>query len=740
MEENKNLTEKEIRAKEKEAKKLQKVKRIFNKRYTKKSLNKKIYKKLFVPADKKFIEGFIVSKIDEKNNKEYFEFDKTKIADKKQLKEINRIAKEISKQKGRISFLPILASFACVFVLLLFLYFFRNILAKKIVVGGSEAAFGAKCEVSLVDFDLLNTRFRIQGYRVANKNSPMRNLFEIKNIDFYFNLLELSRGKFVAENMAIEGFTWDTERSSSGALPKKKPKKKGKPNPVVALIQKEADKIKAGVSVDRGLKAVQDQVDPKKILEREKAKFKIPKVTEEILNSVDPMTQKWMKAKDDVETQTKKTVEVAKKIAEIDIQKIDNPAQLEAIIKVIYEAKQTGEKDFRLAENLSKEITADAKFVESLAKKANFAVKNDFDYVKNLAAKIKSINIDMGKKIVSQLINTFVVNTLGKYYPYFVQAMDYAKSSQNKPKTKEELTLAERSRAMERLAGKTFIFGKNAMPTFAIKNISLSGHHPKEEFFKLAANAAGISNDADKLGVPISIGVKTEHNKLSETADGIIDLRSYTDELVDTLFTFNGLELEIPSSAEGVPSLNGILKTSGGVKVSKKNDVVISSDLQINNSVLTVQDFEPLFVSEIYRNILSEIKKIDAKLTVTITEGNNFDIAVDSSVDKQIASALNKEFNRQVEKLKKELIKQGNIWLDSQKEIYKKEISQFNSVANNTKKIIDNIKNYEKLLDSKKKTVEKRIKDLAKAKIKQATDEATKEAEEKVKDLFKGLF
>ena len=64
--------------------------------------------------------------------------------------------------------------------------------------------------------------------------------------------------------------------------------------------------------------------------------------------------------------------------------------------------------------------------------------------------------------------------------------------------------------------------------------------------------------------------------------------------------------MDIPSPADAVPSLTGILKTGGGVKVSKDKDVVINANMEIMKSILTVQKFEPGFVFEIYQNILSD--------------------------------------------------------------------------------------------------------------------------------------
>jgi len=742
---NESLQKDEIKAAKraaKEAKKLEKVKKLFKKRYTKRSLNRKIYKKIFIPADKDFIKGFIVSSIDEKTNKEYFQFDKTKINDKTQLKRINKIALEIGRQKGRVNFPAVLGALACIFAVLFFVYIFRNVLAKKIVVGGSEAAFGAKCEVSLVDFDLFNTRFRIQGYKVANKKEPMRNLFEIQNIDFYFNLLELSRGKFVAENMAIEGFTWNTERSTSGALPPKKQKPvdpNKKPNPITELINAELKKVQSQVSVDSGLKAVQDQIDPRKILEREKAAFKTPEITEKIINSVDPMAQKWIKTKDDVEKQVVDTIESVQKLMAIDINNINDVKQLQELIEIIQKVVKTGQDDFDLANRLFNDIQNDIKDVDRLAREAGESIKNDLNRLNKIAGQIKSINIDTGKKLVADLINTFIVNTLGTYYPYFVQGMELLQSSQKQPKQEKELTLAQKSKAMERLPGKTFIFGKDSVPTFLIRNISLSGHHPEKDVFEIGGRAKAITNDYDKLGIPLTINLNAAHGKLKETAEGIIDLRSYTNELVDTDFTFEGLDMDIPSPADAVPSLTGILKTGGGVKVSKDKDVVINANMEIMKSVLTVQKFEPAFVFEIYQNILSDIKKINVKTTLTINKGERFSLDVDTDVDNQIAAALKKEFARQVEKVKAELLKQGQKWLDEQKETYKKEIDTFMSAANKAKKLLNDVKNYEKILDKKKAEAEKRIKDIAAGKIKDVQNEVKKEAENKVKDLLKGF-
>ena len=105
-------------------------------------------------------------------------------------------------------------------------------------------------------------------------------------------------------------------------------------------------------------------------------------------------------------------------------------------------------------------------------------------------------------------------------------------------------------------------------------------------------------------------------------------------------------------------------------------------------------------------------------------------------MDNQIAAALKKEFARQVEKVKAQLIRESEKWLNEQREIYKDEIKKFTDAANRVKKIVNDIQNYENILDKKNAEAEKRIKELAAGKL----NDVKKEAEDAVKDVFKGFF
>ena len=89
-----------------------------------------------------------------------------------------------------------------------------------------QSAFGAKTELSSVNVEFLGASITIKNLQQANKNSPMKNLFQADKIEIKFNLTQALRGKFDAENIELSGFAVNTERKTTGELPKKEKKQK----------------------------------------------------------------------------------------------------------------------------------------------------------------------------------------------------------------------------------------------------------------------------------------------------------------------------------------------------------------------------------------------------------------------------------------------------------------------------------------------------------------------------------
>jgi len=715
-----------------------KVPKLFTKKYTGTQYEKKILKKLFIAADRKLIESLFVSSKDSQG-RELFTIDVAQIKDKAQAKRVAAIAKEIARQKGRFNIVAIALALVAVLALVLALTVFRNAIARFAVTSALEGSFGAKCDIASIDCNLLDASFRIDGLEVANRKSPMKNLFGVGRLDLAFDLLELTRGKVVADNLEITGITWNTDRKASGALTPAKQRKfekrqNAKPNPVVAALKAEAEKVTSGISVDSGIDAVKDQLDPVKYLEREKAALQSPAIVEKISATVPSLSEKWEAKSKEVRSEVDKTIAAGKKLSALKVSSIDTLPEAQAALSDIKAASDSMKSSMELAKETTEDISTDAKIVKELSSEAEKAIKADSARLKALADTVKGLNVATGKDMISGVFRTFLVNTLGAYYPYLDQGVSALKTMQNGKEKKQ--SLKSKSNAIARLPGRNVVFGKDALPRLVLRNIELSATDVKSGI-KGAGTVQNITDDADRLNTPIAVALALSHGKMKESVKGAVDLRSKATETVNAAFTATGYPVSIDSTGvSGVPSLKGSMKAVGSIVVARDGTVTIRSDLAVTQASLEVKKFEPSFVYGAYRDVLSSIKTVDADLTAVISPDGAIDLSVDSDVDREIARALKAQMAAQIEKVKAGIRKEADKYIAEQQSKYSSEIARFTDVYGKSQKSLEDMKAYEKTLNSKKAEVERKMKELTAEKAAPVLEKATESASKALKGFL----
>jgi uncharacterized protein (TIGR03545 family) len=705
-----------------------KVPGLFKKRYTEKKYRKKILAKLFVPADKDLIESLFASAPDPKKGDERWTLDGTKIPDKAMMKRVERIAKEIKRQKGRVNIVSVAAALACGVAVVLALVVFRNQIARVAVVSAMEGAFGARCDIEDIDVNLLDAHFNVVGLEQANRKQPMTNLFEVGRIDVHFDLLELSRGKFVAENVELTGVSWKTARAKDGTLPpkaekkyvekKKKEEKDAKPNPVQERIDAELAKIKSGVSVDAGIAAIKDQLDPAAFIEREKAALQTPAVIEDIRSTVPALADKWKTTASDARGKADAVVKDAKTVAAIKVDSLKTPIEVKAALETVDAASKTVKDTLSYAEATSKDMVKDAETVKALGIRAEKALSADAQRLKDLAASVKSVNLESGTRVVSGLIDSFIMNTLGSYYPLYRKGMATVSQMQESGKEKKEAkkeSLKKRAGAVSRAVGRTIAFGPNAMPRFVMKNIALSAADPTGAFSG-SAGAKDVTNDQDKLGKATSFDSRFDHGTMGESVRGTLDFRSVAAERVNAGFDANGYAVSIDSSAlTGVPSLKGTLGAGGTFVVSRDGTIEIDTKMKIDGARLTVAAFNPVFLHSMYSDILSEIKYIDLDVKAIISPDGKIDLRVKSDVDETVTAALRKQIEKIIEQVKAEIRKYAEGWIAEQKAAYASEIARFNEISAKARTAVEDAKNADKIIADKRAALEAKAREQAAA-------------------------
>lgn len=725
-----------------------KLNKLFARKFSEGQFKRKILKHIFIPSDKKFVQELFQKTEEEKNGKvkTYFTLNENQLPRKEILK-LNRIAKDIKKQHGRINFLPLIAAVAAVVLVLVFAFFLRNIISRKIVVSASEATFGAKCDIAFVDFNLFKTRFQIKGYAVANKNAPMKNLFEIKNIDLYFNLLELSRGKFVCENIAVDGITWNTNRKTSGALPQKPKKAKNENsilnnNPLMKMINSELEMIKNGVSISDGLQAVREQTDPRLILERNLNAFQSPKIKDEILNFAPTFIESWKEQVAKTEVDVRAMISEGQKFANTNFQEIDSPEQIKDLIVQIVNLTKSSKQQIENVKQLSNKIQSDAQKIETLGKTVESYIVSDVEHVKNIASKIKDIKVRGAGGFVSDLFRVFYLETLGTYYPRLMELLAMANKAQTSPKKEKKPTLADKSRNLERLAGRNFLFSDHSSPTLLFKNIQLSTHSPNENF-TLAGDVQNITNDANKLNKPISFALNSTQKQFAEKVNGTVDLRTGTSNFINVGGDFSGLDLDLDANITGLPKLKGAFETYAEVEIGKNNDLRILTKGVVKNASLQIAPFEPAILNRIYNEVLARVNTVDLSTELFKATDSSPKLKISTTVDEQIFASIQQQLLVEIARVRELVIAEGKKYLDKIRAEYLPQLENSDKIIATVKLALTDSKKFEEMLKLKLKEAEARLKQIATAKAQKVTNEIKDQVDDttnKIKDQIKDAF
>jgi uncharacterized protein (TIGR03545 family) len=102
--------------------------------------------------------------------------------------------------------------------LLVFAVFFMNPMLEGLLENALESTFNAQAEVSGFSLRPLQPGLSIDLLVQGDEKSPMRNLFEISDVELRLNLDALLRGSVVVENLQAGNISWGTERQSSATL------------------------------------------------------------------------------------------------------------------------------------------------------------------------------------------------------------------------------------------------------------------------------------------------------------------------------------------------------------------------------------------------------------------------------------------------------------------------------------------------------------------------------------------
>ncbi|MCR5762674.1 MAG: TIGR03545 family protein [Treponema sp.] len=708
---------------------VKKLPKVFRKSYSEKKLKSKLLKRIAIPQDKALIEKLFVKGGNEKKP-EFFSIPSDMLFTKREVSKLKLLARE-TKRQGRIMLMPLIAVVCFIFIVSTVIGLFKNVIVKKAIIYGCETAFGAKTDVGFVDLRILDASLTVKDIAVGNKDSVMKNLFEVGDFNLKFNLTQALRGKLYAQNLEVTGVALNTDRTESCELPERvideeTEKKKAQKNEEMKALIKERSEL--------ALTNLQNQAfdmlggsDVETIVKNLESQLKTPDLAKSAITQTEDLVEKWKGKPDEVKQKVEAFSQSVKDLQNLDVASIKDVQTLQAALTKINDVINQSKELKSYAESLTKDVKSDSSSVQTLSKSVADAVIADKNLMKDkLETTVNALK--NGKELLRNALDTVAYSMLGEYYPYVTTAVDYANRLKSNALVQEAAKKASESSAAsskktsrERLKGTTFWYGSES-PAVLIENAVVSS-----DFFSV--NVKEITNDQNVRGKPMTMNGTLTLAGISNAVEAVLDARSAsTEPLISLGYKGSGFKALIDgskiASVCGVPSIDGL--ASIALKASADIDKFAASGMvDLNPVKLSTDGFASDIITKYYRQALESVETMDIGYLLDFSKLKGLDLSLDGDFADQFAAAIKGIVESLGNDAKEEAVKRLNKYINSSSNEYLSKAKEFLGIEGDVDVQNTKMSDIQSILEKKRNELELEIKNRANEKIQSKVEEMT---------------
>ena len=680
-----------------------KLPKIYKKKYSPKKFKKKLLSKIFIADDKKYVESLFDEIKVGKKEKTFYRIPDEKLFTPVESKRLKLLAKQINKQKGTVKFIPlfILAGIiACVFI-------FTDLVLKIGLKTTCQKVFNAKTEIGYVHLDYMDSSLTLKNFVVANKDEPMKNLFEFESIVLDIDINRLLEKSIVIDEIEAAGFKTGTERKTSGALPLKVKMEKEKDEAPKEPLLKPEYVEGAKNKVTGELQALFEKFNPETIIDSVYNSLQTPIVSKNISTEMEILIPYWQSKPEEISKEVSDYIKKANTISTLDFSNIKDISQIQKNIDTITSIIKDGENLTTSFKTTYSKLDTDFKSVKNLTTDLEKAIQSDTELASNITSSIKNFTPKSGMRILSNTIEEFLNNLLGNLYPSIKEVLASIDEIKAKlpEKSKEE---KPEEKKIERLKGTNFTWGRPEMPQFYVGVAHASGSG-----FDVSAN--NISNNPKIILEPM-------------TLDGTYSIAGREDSFSATLDLLENSQNPMfyaSYHAPDVPTEFDFLKSSStlDIQLSVENDKTISAygNANLKEANMVIPSFEPEFAYSICEQAVNEIDTTYLGIMANYSEKGDLKLNVNTDFDNQFMKGVTNLVNAQLASIKDKATKEIAAKLDEYSAPVKEKINEFNK--------------YKEALDKSKKDLEQKIAEL-KAKLEDAKNKLIQSGKDKAENAI----
>jgi len=674
-----------------------------------KTFEKKYVKYIEHPQDKDFFISCF-----EKQEDVYRIRDTLNKDDVKKLKNILKVIK--ANHKGAVNFVPLAFAAVIVAAIVVFFTIFANPLLERALENVLENIFEARSDVDSFRLSLLRFRISIESITVANRDSPMTNLFHMGRTEIRLKPQAILRGKIYIEEIRADTIRFGTERTVSGALPGKPPKEK-----------QERQKSEAPPLID--LK----NFDATALLNQEYDKLKTPKLYDDAINAYNETAAKWKNQIESTKGKVEELRTASAPLLSLNASSIRDVETIRSIIQDINTMIAAVQTTADEAGNIVNGIEAEINNAHQLEQNARNALTDDINRLKSL--------VDLGSGSAFAALEPFIMDMLSdtaqEYLNYGLRALEVLEKlkamsdtlpKNEKPKKEPKVVFKGRDVNFPVVNYPKFFLGILASD-FTLNT------------WNWAFDMRDISSNPDLTGRPVtlSLGLTEDGGALDRQVGfkGSADFRTNPRERFSASVNGKGFPLSLGNRMDnlGISGFSG--ETAFSVSLAGQTSGAFSSGSDVNV-------YSPMLIDP--RGTLAEAADTAIREAGNVNLGILYNHHIDRNdefkITSNIAELLSQAVRRIAETYAKKAMDEIESALRQRIDEYidgrfasKEEVDLLFKTARGDKEAADLLKNS---LTNKKNEFEQRLRAAADEAVQQVRDDTSQQAGQAVQDILQG--
>ncbi len=580
---------------------MKRLPKIFRKELKEKKWQAKIVKKVHLPKDREFIQNLYSQGADGKMTLR----EELTPGERKRLLALNKV---IRKNRGtlvgwKLGLLGILVGGVTVFNLL-----FKNLLIEKGFERGVGKILGSDVDLQSPQLFLLKGRFDSAGLVIQSPERPNKNLFDLGQSAFQFNLPEVTRRRFHIEEMTILNFRLNTPRAG-GELPTSSTPQKSTGQSLLAM----------------------PTIDPQALFDKATGELQSIKHIEGLNEQAEALRDYWEEFPKEKWEEDIGTLENdIKKLTE-DIQSVNSLEETLSFGKdsqALYSKVQTLRKEALAVQD---RFNQDRAALTQGIKTGRELVKADTAYLQKL------MGLPQGggdENLLSSILEGMVREAIAPILAELKPLIDISRKLEQQREGKKK----EEKPPLQRAKGRFISYPSPQRPTVLVKKFEFQGGDDYSGYYTVLLR--DLSSEPENWYRPTDLQGTWDWRGRQITLEGTWDRRrEATRPLSLTLASpMNPFQSQKGIPQLGVGALGGMLSFEGE---GYQEEGVFNSRYTFSFSDVEIKDFQgPALAQTLWEGVARSLKNFEVGLTMGIEGGELKDLRVKSDLDRVIKESF----------------------------------------------------------------------------------------------------